>query len=48
MTDIFVYCPTCNEEDGKETLAKSVKIVDGNAVFKLVCGHIVVERFKFP
>lgn len=48
MTDIFVYCPTCNKEDGKETLAESVKIVNGTALLKLICGHTVVERFKSP
>lgn len=46
MTDIFVYCPTCNEKDGKETLVETVKIVNGTALFKLKCGHTVIERFR--
>lgn len=48
MTDIFVYCPICNKEDGKETIAKSIKVVIGIVTFELECGHTVVERFKFP
>lgn len=48
MTDIWVYCPICNKEDGNETMAESVKIVNGTALFKLKCGHAVVERFSFP
>lgn len=48
MTDIFLYCATCNKEDGGETLAENVKIVNGMVVFELVCGHKIIERFKFP
>lgn len=46
MTDIFVYCSICNKEDGKETLAKRVVVVNGTAMFELECGHKVFENFK--
>lgn len=45
MTDIYVYCPICNKEDGKETLAKKVVLVIGTIQFHLVCGHVITEHF---
>lgn len=41
MTDIYVYCPNCNKEDGKETLCTNVKIILGSTLYKLLCGHII-------
>jgi hypothetical protein len=41
MTEIYVYCPICNEEDGKETRCEKIKIVLGTALYKLSCGHII-------
>jgi len=46
MTEIWVYCPTCNKEDGRETLAKKAVLVNGMMVFYLVCGHTVTEKFS--
>lgn len=46
MTDIYVYCPICNKEDGNETLAKKVVLVNGMMVFHMVCGHTVTEKFR--
>lgn len=47
MTDIYVYCPICNKEDGGETLAKSMTIVNFSATFLLKCNHVVHESFRF-
>lgn len=46
MTDIYVYCHICNEEDGKEVLAKKAVLVNGTMVFYLMCGHTVTEKFS--
>ena len=46
MSDIFVYCPICNKDDGNETLAKRVMVVNGTTIFELECGHKVTERFR--
>ena len=47
-TDWFVYCPTCNKEDGKETHVKKVTVVNGTVIFNLDCGHRIVNNFRFP
>ena len=47
MTDFYVYCPTCNRDDGNETLARKVVLVNGTLVCHLECGHKVIERFRF-
>jgi hypothetical protein len=48
MTDIFVYCPICNKEDGKEMPVTKMTVVNGMVVFLLICGHTVTEGFKYP
>lgn len=46
MTDVYVYCPICNKEDGKEMLAKKAVLVNGMMIFYLICGHTVTEKFR--
>jgi hypothetical protein len=41
MTDIFVYCPICNKENGKMTKCDKVAIIMGASACKLSCGHII-------
>lgn len=41
MTEVYVYCPICNKEDGKETSCAKIKMVLGRFLYKLSCGHIV-------
>jgi len=48
MTEIYVYCPICNKEDGKEIHVSKMIVVNGCVTFELDCGHKINEGFKFP